>query len=681
MKNFLRILEISQVNHRNLKFKKLNLTKHLSGHLRLLGEVGSGKTNFIEILRLATEESCKLRDKNINPDGKEKAQFEIRFSDNFYIGFMKTPSGNFQTSLYMKNVDGKKITPINNDGRKINVSDYKSMLTTELSYGVNKFLSDNSIVQFEFLKKIYQLELIKLGLLGDNEDPKTFDYKLKQALNNRNLIQAEQSRAGAYKEHLQEDYNMVCPDFINIAELLNKLNSIKEKIKNCEERIINENIKLVEKYNEDVLISNNDYTKKCSQLENKINELKSQLISYNENLNKTYVVNLKTLENDIVLYNARVERKNALLQNAILGKRYIAQLLNDIVQEGQEKQIPPDIFNVFKETLGQFLNNYKLEEKRNYDIEKINIERGIVIPIDNENLKLFVKENINLPYSQNNVILELMGLYSTLSKITPSSINKPIPIRRLEIKKLAKEELKNKFEKELYDLYINEIDLQNQQNVAKDSNEIWHKFDIYNKFTEADKIVNEIRSEIKKAYSMVKTGVDGMKLTFDEVKDRVVVMYDGRCFGKSKLRELTSFSHTEKRFVAAQLQLYLLKQKAKPLNVIFFDELGMDKKTDKLFTDFAIENGLLIITTSSGDFEAKDMTENEILIENGHLIFADNVEDFTPEEIIKFNKEKDDEKENGKPKKNKIKNKEIPRTEMLKKSKAKKENEDNIFKL
>ncbi len=680
MKNYLRILEISQVNHRNLKFKKLDLAKHPAGHLRLLGEVGCGKTNFIEILRLATEEGCKLRDKNINPDGKEKSQFEVKFSDNFFIGFTKTPSGDYMTSLYMKDVEGKKITPVNSEGRKINVSDYKSMLTTELSYGSDKFLSDNPTIQFEFLKKIYQSELIKLGLLGDDEDPNTFDYKLKQAINNRDLIQLEQSKSGAYKKHLEEDYKMICPDFIDIALLLGDINKNKEQIKACEEKIINENIRIAEKHNNGILADNQAYTILQQRAEDKINEVKSKLNSYNENLKKSHEFNLKTLENEILLHNTAVERKSVLLQNAISGKRHIALLLNEICKEKKEKEIPSDIYNVFKDTLQPFLDSYNIGKRRDYEVEKDKIKKGIIIPISYDELKLFI---IDPDLPQKIIIDELLELYLKQSEIKPITSTKPIPIRRLEIKTLPIEELTHPLEKELKKLYVEEIDLQNQQTTAKDSNDIWHKFDVYNKFTEADEAVNDIRSQIKKAYSMIETGVAGMSLTFDDAKDRVIVMYDGRCFGKSKLRELTSFSHTEKRFVAAQLQLHLLKQKATPLNVIFFDELGMDKKTDKLFTDFAVENGLLIITTGSGDFDVKNMTENEILIENGHLIFADNVEDFTPEEIVKFSKEKDIDETNGKPKKNKVKTqKEIFQTETPQKSTAKKEeSNDNVFNL
>ena len=64
--SYLRILEVSNVGYRNLRFKKLDLSKFDSGILRVLGEVGSGKSTLIEMLKLATENGQSIKSKNIN---------------------------------------------------------------------------------------------------------------------------------------------------------------------------------------------------------------------------------------------------------------------------------------------------------------------------------------------------------------------------------------------------------------------------------------------------------------------------------------------------------------------------------------------------------------------------------------------------------------------------------------
>ena len=49
------------------------------------------------------------------------------------------------------------------------------------------------------------------------------------------------------------------------------------------------------------------------------------------------------------------------------------------------------------------------------------------------------------------------------------------------------------------------------------------------------------------------------------------------------------------------LHLEFLKKQANPLNVIFFDDLGIDNKLTMLFDEFAKENNLVIFIPQTND--------------------------------------------------------------------------------
>ena len=152
---YLRIIGLEMANYKNLRFKKLNFENIPDGHLRILGNVGAGKTNLVEIIKISTQDNPKISNKNVNPNFNEKAGHSIQFSDSIWLNFSKTPNGTFQYSLFRKDANGNRITALDEKGDKINASEYKKMLTTELTYGVDEFLSDSATTQFNFLKKIY----------------------------------------------------------------------------------------------------------------------------------------------------------------------------------------------------------------------------------------------------------------------------------------------------------------------------------------------------------------------------------------------------------------------------------------------------------------------------------------------------------------------------------------------
>ena len=243
------------------------------------------------------------------------------------------------------------------------------------------------------------------------------------------------------------------------------------------------------------------------------------------------------------------------------------------------------------------------------------------------------------------MIDEFLKLSDDFLKLVPKKKEKPVDLRR-NVTAIDLKDLTELLEIELKQAEIELQSLAKKIKSAGETNHIVDRFDALDQFRIADEAVKSIYAEMKQAYASVVTGVDGMILVYEPDKQRILFSYDGRCFENTKIEQrfLSDYSQTQKSFIASMLQLHLLKQKANPLNILFTDSTPLDSQTEKLFTDFAKEHGLLIITTQTGNYTQENLEDNEILVENGHLIFLDNVEDFSDAELAILLKDNSQEK-------------------------------------
>ena len=162
---------------------------------------------------------------------------------------------------------------------------------------------------------------------------------------------------------------------------------------------------------------------------------------------------------------------------------------------------------------------------------------------------------------------------------------------------------------------------------AEESNDLWTKFDVLQKYKDANDEVIALRAERNKLYESIDTGVKGLKISLtDEAGTMLGFFYDGsynpEYFSNpnAELRPITSYSKSQKTLVAAILQCFLMKRKPYALNVVCIDDTGMDSVVYNLYDKFAQKHGLLMFVTNTNDKTEKDLRDGEVLIEEGEVI-------------------------------------------------------------
>ena len=178
-------------------------------------------------------------------------------------------------------------------------------------------------------------------------------------------------------------------------------------------------------------------------------------------------------------------------------------------------------------------------------------------------------------------------------------------------------------EKELAEVNL-EIDSANKDN------ELFEKFEILERHTEAERKVIELRAERNRMYTQINCKVKGLTIALlDEDKGTMAFYYDGSYdasyFGNpTKTPQLiTSYSASQKVLISVLLQANLLKENQLPLNVLYVDNVGMDSKVRDLFDLFAKKNGLMILVAQTNDKTIDDIGSNELLIENGEVFYSE----------------------------------------------------------
>jgi hypothetical protein len=162
---------------------------------------------------------------------------------------------------------------------------------------------------------------------------------------------------------------------------------------------------------------------------------------------------------------------------------------------------------------------------------------------------------------------------------------------------------------------------------AQESNSLWEKFEVLDQHTAAHQLVLDLRAERNKLYESIETGVRGLTIRLADEDGKKLCFYytgakDPEYFNNAEMhpRPLTSYSQTQKTYVAMMMALALMHKKQFPLNVIFIDNTGMDKRIYKMFNDYAKSNGLLIFMTQTNDKQEGDLNAGEILITDGEVI-------------------------------------------------------------
>ena len=168
------------------------------------GEVGSGKTTLNRAMRLTTQGSSVLRDKNLYGEIDITTQL-IDGDTNIFVGCRTDKAGVLSYFLYSVNADGEKITDVVIDGKRATPANYLKSLQTALTWRLDELTSESHVTQRNILLELYQKELEDQGVIFDKAHPnytKGIIHKIETAKDQRNYADMKRKEVGGIADDL-----------------------------------------------------------------------------------------------------------------------------------------------------------------------------------------------------------------------------------------------------------------------------------------------------------------------------------------------------------------------------------------------------------------------------------------------------------------------------------------------
>ena len=578
-------LQIGGNGVRTLAPQKIKL--HLKeGALVINGKSGTGKTTLQEVIRLVTQGTSAKRDSNLLKNGEEETEFRVKIAElknpngaGFYIRSRVKNTGEV-INTFQIDFDGKqKNTDVPIDGLgKMTVSKLQNLMSTTLTYGIDDFLSEDAIRVRQFIFDTFQDELVKLGLVikkGESGYEDSIAGRIEKAIAERDDIQREQSKLGAYGVNLE---GLVQPEFIPLEQFNSRRDAILQEIADAKaesknaSQIRENKLALAESEARNILQKGEAVKKEIEQWNQVRIDIEAQLI------------------------------KELKYRRELYGKKTIEWM--DVAKT----------FDLSENARDAVLTIEKVMDDLKDDVHNLLTYRPAVLQIPTiqgaEAVGEFPEDAVTLMESLSQIRDQYTKAIAEVNKYKAQAEEKPND--SIEKVKQAEQNLTN-------------IDVEISH--AQETNELFRKFEVLEQYREADKNVKELYAERNKLYMQINCGVKGLNINILEEDGKSLgFFYNGNADLEyftnpdGYPRPLTSYSKSQKIYIAAMLQCYLMSKKQYPLNVLCVDDTGMDKKIHQLWDNFSKKYGLMILVTSTNDKEVEDIGSNEILIENGEIL-------------------------------------------------------------
>lgn len=168
------------------------------------GEVGSGKTTFNRAMRLTTQGSSTLVDKNLYGD----IDITTQLSDgemSIFVGCRTDKEGSLNYFLYGIDKDGNKVKDVVLDGQRATPASYLKSLQTALTWRLDELTSENPTTQRNILLELYKNELEATGVIYNKNHPdytKSIIHKIELARNHRSLMDMKRKEVGGIADDM-----------------------------------------------------------------------------------------------------------------------------------------------------------------------------------------------------------------------------------------------------------------------------------------------------------------------------------------------------------------------------------------------------------------------------------------------------------------------------------------------
>jgi hypothetical protein len=351
-----------------LQAQEAKFVENPDGLIEIRANVGSGKTTAKQAVEVAVSAgNTKLP--AFDTEKFKNVDVEIELSTGIFMRTYSDKSGNLKSVAYRKLADGKLDKDPVIDGKKLTPPVLRDIIRTDLTFGIDDFLSENPRTHMDFMMKIYSHKLTELGVIFDKNSPKyqnSILWRLEQAKMDRENKHFARRAVNGFREALEKEGY----DEENVPEItdLSLLETEKSEKINAVSKAIQDKIDVIKE----------DATK-CI----------TTIISYNDNLRQQDQI--------------KAQERSTLNMNI------------DIVEKAQ------DILN-FDNITFWLTENKKIAAKP--------IEPSVAVPMTDEGKP--TGEAFNMPFSKN-VNMALRDLITLRHKIAPLIRQQSEPVDTLEI--------------------------------------------------------------------------------------------------------------------------------------------------------------------------------------------------------------------------------------------------------
>jgi len=546
-----------------LEAQEVNFVQDASQLIQVKANVGSGKTtlgNAIAVgLAGGSEREIPLDMKKYEGLDVEE---QISFGDTPVFLHTKYDAGKLSSSVYIKDVNGKRCdNPVLN-GSKFTAASLRDYLKTEMTFDAESFISENPKVQFEWMTNVYKDKLKDKGIVFDKKSPLyagTILWELEQAKMERSRIYNKVTELNAYKSRLEQEgwTETNIPEFINVLLIEEEQRSATKK------------------YYEEIQAID----KEISDLTIKAANFNSIIANYNSTLETQKELADTKAQKEVDDYNAGIQKD---------------------IDLREEIRVCVDFLHLHKfiGVADQFNKLPELKKKKEF-------VGSIIAKIEKDENGKYIKVGNYSP--------EVDGAFVGISDLRATGAL--LMEKKSKIIEPTDDEYKARIESakasnRIAERWATFFQHQEADNKVKDI------FNRYRKvFTTIDLGVEGLRMSL--------LGSDEDE--GNEIRTTYNGSHDAELFGnpEKEARIISGYSHTQRNILAVLMQIYLLDEKRKKgqegLRFMFFDA-PIDLKTKDILIGLQEKYDLQLITTGTGDYTVEGLKEGEILIENGYLL-------------------------------------------------------------
>lgn len=531
--------------------------------IQLKANVGSGKSTVGNALAVGMSGGSE-RELPLDMKKYEGVDIEeqISFGDVPVFLHTKYENGKLSSSVYIKDINGKRCdNPILN-GAKFTAASLRDYLKTEMTFDAESFISENPKVQFDWMCSVYKDKLKDKGVVFDKKSPLfqgSILYELEQAKMERSRIYNKVTELNAFKSRLeQEGYTETnIPDFINVS-LLEEEQKVATK-----------------RYYESIA----SIDKEISDLSLRASQFNSVIANYNATLETQKELADSKLQKEVDAFNLEIQKQ--------IDKREEIRVCVDFL-----------VSNNFTDVKYQYDALPKISDKKEFIPTKI-------IKIEKDENNKYIRIG-NYSSEVDSAFVGIADLRSSGAILMDKKSKIEEPKDEVYKSRIESAKASNRIA-ERWSVFFE------HQEADKKVKDIFSR---YRKvFTTIDLGVEGLKMSL---LGSDEDESNEIRTTYDGSHDPIM-------FGnpKKEARILSGYSHTQKNILAVLMQIYLLDEKKKKgqagLRFMFFDA-PIDLKTKDILIGLQEKYDLQLITTGTGDYTVEGLKEGEILIENGYLL-------------------------------------------------------------